>query len=196
MIISSYCLFNAKISVETATLKEAAAITKIVNESFQAMGRGFYRIPGSNRIELEKVKGMIQDSDKYRVYVCLRKNDDDEPEVIGASYVDIHDSEFCMFAVAVGYEKNGIGSKILEHVEKNAKEILHLDELKLDIVNDKRELYLKKFYEKRGFIFSGTGTCTDPKQFEYHGGEQIVEDIKTQQTPRDTIPLVLFSKKL
>lgn len=182
--------------IQIATIEHSDSIAKMVNESFHAKGRGFYRIPHSSRIEVKDLQNKIQDTTKYRVFTCLRKDDQGIPEVIGASYLDIEHHEFCMFAVTVGVEKQGIGSALLEHVEKCAKDQLKLSEIVLDIVNDTRELYLKNYYEKRGYCYNGVGLATDPKQFQYKGGEKIINDPLAENLDSDTIPLVLFKKLL
>jgi N-acetylglutamate synthase-like GNAT family acetyltransferase len=178
--------------IQTATQDQVESVFTIVNTSFLSGDGGFYRIPNVNRIEKEELIQMIQNKDRYKVYVCINT---ETGEIMGTTYLDLEDCKLSMLAVAIRWKNYGIGSKILSYVEEAAKNEYHKDEIILDIVNDARQLHLKSFYEKRGYTIVGTGVSRNPKRFQYLGGQKIIQD-GLPELPPDTVPIVTFKKPL
>jgi ribosomal protein S18 acetylase RimI-like enzyme len=131
--------------IEKATINDVERITYVINES----NREHYKDIISNEFFKNPVvssEDILEDFNKMDFYLFKRKS-----KIIGISAFMINEDigVICKMYVLPKYQNRGIGKKLMEHLEKEAKKLNLIKFRLLAIWSNNQEVV--GFYEKFGF---------------------------------------------
>lgn len=150
-----------RINIRLAALEEAEELAKFINtiyvEKDNENPATSFRKEGCIRISPEQLKENLQNS-VFRLWVAL----DSEQQIAGVIALTITQDplreawfrgSLGLFAIHPFYRSKGLGNKMREHIEHEAKK-LGVKEILADVVSTQGNLF--EYYKKAGFFATGT----------------------------------------
>jgi len=164
-----------RIKIHLATLEEAEKLAKFINTIYveknnENPATSSFRKEGGIRIPAEKLKKEIQNP-AFRLWVAL----DLEQQIAGVIALTITQDplrekwfrgSLGLFAIHPTYRSKGLGNKMREYLEHEAKE-LGVNEVFADVVSTQGNLF--EYYKKAGFF--ATGTLDQFRHSSFNRGE-------------------------
>ncbi|NLZ48845.1 MAG: GNAT family N-acetyltransferase [Clostridiales bacterium] len=137
--------------IRKATHKDIPAIERITKEAFKAYVINAH-IPGKTAALEETEEDIQKDINNKLCFVA-----EVDGVVVGSVRVEINEEDktayLSRFGVALEYQSNGIGAKLLDHVDETMKE---MGISKLYLHTASKLVSLIKFYYGRGFYIDST----------------------------------------
>lgn len=130
-----------------------------------------------DRITVEKIRGIINSGVRVIILAVI------DGKIIGCVRLlkKEHTCWLGLLSVDVNYQALGIGRKLIESGEEYAKEVFKCDEMKLEVIDIRKELI--GYYQRRGYLLTGER-------------KSLIADAASSNPEIHNLYTVVFAKKL